>query len=158
MASNLNDYQQVLLETILPKRKYKLAEVRERLVKVAFDVVRFKDDDNLNLWKIESGQDGEYIVALYEDTTPEQVKTAKLNNKWSSIQSNDSIIVSYANVPVAKFSAQELNMDVSELNFATSFLPKKLAENATLRQSLLKKISPDFRQNLTSQFPELNND
>ena len=40
------------LDSFLYKKAYKYREVQDRLERVAFDVVRFKDDDNLShLWQ-----------------------------------------------------------------------------------------------------------
>ena len=44
------------------KKAYKFNDVKDRLIKVAFDVVKFKDSDNIDgLWQVQSSDDGEVI-------------------------------------------------------------------------------------------------
>ena len=58
------------LENKLQKKTaYRLEDVKDKVRKVAFDVVRFVDNDATidGLWQIQKHDDGEYIVAMYED-------------------------------------------------------------------------------------------
>src|SRR5277367_4480978 len=65
----------------ITKKAYRLADVKGQLETVAFDVVRFKDGDKgADLWQIQSADDGDYIVALYDD---EEVEKAASSNPWS---------------------------------------------------------------------------
>jgi hypothetical protein len=60
------------------KRAYRLSDVKDQLETVAFDIVRFKDaDKGAELWQVQSADDGDYIVALYDDTSEAELeKTA----------------------------------------------------------------------------------
>ena len=59
------DYNQIA--DIINKRKYALEDVKDKIVKVAFDIVRFKDSDLNQLWQIHHTDDGDYITALYDE-------------------------------------------------------------------------------------------
>ena len=62
------------LENTIYKKAYRLEDVKDRIERVAFDVVRFKDDDNgANLWQVQSSDDGDYIVSIYEPDPEEKV-------------------------------------------------------------------------------------
>jgi hypothetical protein len=53
------------LENKIYKKAYRLADVKDQLETVAFDIVRFKDNDKgAELWQVQSADDGDYIVAL----------------------------------------------------------------------------------------------
>ena len=67
------------LEHSVDKKTYPLKDVQNKVVKVAFDVVKFLDGDTEKLWQIQSGDDGDYIVALYSSDEENQIKTASLN-------------------------------------------------------------------------------
>ena len=72
------------LDGALNAKKYKLSDVKDRIEKVSFDIVRFKDGDKgADLWQIQSADDGDYIVSLYEEEK-ENVKTASEKNKLGS--------------------------------------------------------------------------
>ena len=52
----------------LTKKAYRLSDVKDQLETIAFDVVRFKDGDHgAELWQVQSSDDGDYIVALYDE-------------------------------------------------------------------------------------------
>jgi hypothetical protein len=148
------DYAQ--LENKLLKRAYKLSEVKDQLQSVAFDVVRFKDNDKgANLWQIQSADDGDYIVAIYEDEA-ENTKTA--SSPWEVILSKTSNTLNffYKGAPILKMSAKQLGIPASELALAEQYLPAKLADNAALVSSLLQQLPAATKQEVLSQYPELN--
>jgi hypothetical protein len=149
------DYQQVLIDAISPKKTYKLSEVKDRLVKVAFDVVRFKDADPLKLWKIEAGEEGDYIVALYQDDDSSIEKSASASYNWATKVSGNSLNVFYKGMPVIKLASEEIGVPEEELSLVEAYLPEKLSTNASLRQSLLNKLPKGTKEVLFAQFPEL---
>lgn len=139
------------------KKTYKLSEVKDRIEKIAFDVVRFKDSDSEELWQIQQDSDGDYIVARYElepeDTT---TKTAS-KSPWDVLADAKTgrISVFYKDYPVAKFVAQSLGVSVSDFDALQRHLPKKLATDSKLVNSLLKTLSASERYQLCRQFPEI---
>ena len=74
MEKNGVDYFELDKKT--SNKIYKLADVKDQIEVVGFDIVRFRDNDRgAELWQVQSADDGDYIVALYEDE-PEIEKTA----------------------------------------------------------------------------------
>lgn len=135
------------------KRAYKLSDVKDQLETVAFDVVRFKDSDiSADLWQVQSADDGEYIVALYQPD--EEEKTAATwdvaVNKTAS-----AIDISYKGDPIVRVAASKLGIPSSELNKVPSYLPAKLASNKKLVKALLSELSPTAKQEVLTKYPEL---
>jgi len=80
------------LENKLLKKSYRLADVKDQLETVAFDVVRFKDSDKgASLWQVQSAEDGDYIVTLYDET--DNKKTASVADGWEVILSSGASIL-----------------------------------------------------------------
>lgn len=150
MSKNSLDYTS--LENKIYKRAYRLSDVKERLETVAFDIVRFKDDDkNANLWQIQSSDDGEYIVALYQ--AEEEAKTAGwevLVNKTAG-----SIQVSYNGDPLVRIASSKIGIPRSELGQVESYLPSKLASNKKLVRALLNELPESAKKEVLSKYPEL---
>jgi len=144
------------LEDKVLNRVYKYADVKDRLEVVAFDIVRFKDGDKGSaLWQIQSADDGDYIVTLY-DEPEEQTKTAS-RNPWevSFSKISNSLNIFYKGDPICKVSAKKLGIPDSELNFVERFLPKKLASNEKLVKALLLELSDSAKNEVLSKYPEL---
>src|SRR5271165_2267994 len=96
------------------KKAYRLSDVKDRLETVAFDVVRFKDSDkSADLWQVQSADDGEYIVALYQPE--EEEKTAAL---WEVVVNKTASVlrVSYKGDPLVIVSASRMGIPRSELD------------------------------------------
>lgn len=146
------DYEQ--LENKLLKRSFKLSDVKDKLETVAFDVVRFKDNDKgANLWQVQSADDGDYIVSLYEDE-PETAKTA---SAWEVVLSKTSNTLNffYKGAPIVKMSAAKLGIPVAELNLVEQYLPGKLADNKALVSALLNQLNEPAKKEVLSKYPEL---
>ncbi len=146
------DYEQ--LENKLLKRSFKLSDVKDKLETVAFDVVRFKDNDKgANLWQVQSADDGDYIVSLYEDE-PETAKTA---SAWEVALSKTSNTLNffYKGAPIVKMSAAKLGIPVTELNLVEQYLPGKLADNKALVSALLNQLNEPAKKEVLSKYPEL---
>jgi hypothetical protein len=93
----------------ITKKAYRLSDVKDQLETVAFDVVRFKDGDKgADLWQIQSADDGDYIVALYDD---EVEKTAS-TNPWGVYVSKNGhdVQISYKGDPLVRFAASKLGI------------------------------------------------
>lgn len=143
----------------LTHKTYKLADVKDRLIKVAFDIVRFKDAPVDELWEVSQADDGDYIVARYETDSPEATKTAVLktaSSHWVASTNSSTINIFYKGQPLAKFAAKELGLSTEDLSIAISFLPSKLASDKNFVKSLLKALPQEKRDRLLSLYPELN--
>lgn len=137
----------------ITKKAYRLADVKDKLETVAFDVVRFKDgDQGAELWQIQSADDGDYIVALY-DEEPEQEKTAG----WSVVATKNGshLQISYKGDPIVRLASSKLGIPADELHKAEEYLPVKLANNPKLVKALLRELSETARQEVARRYPEL---
>jgi hypothetical protein len=145
------------LDKKLNKKAFLLSEVQDKIEKVAFDIVKFKDkDDAANLWQICNADDGEtYIVSLYEDSDQKTALASaplwdiKINKLASTIQ------ISYKNDPLVSLPASKLGIPNQELASMTKYLPKKLAENKKLVKLLLNEMSDSAKKQVLSKYPEL---
>jgi hypothetical protein len=146
------DYNQ--LNNRLNTRLIRLADVKDKIEKVAFDVVRFRDSDSAsNLWQIQGQGDEQYIVALY----PEEVEKLKLSS-WEVSLSKLANTVSffYKGEPVVKLAASELGVvGQDQLEKTVKSLPRQLETNKKLASALLKKLPATAVEDLLRKYPEL---
>lgn len=141
------------LEHKIYKKAYKLSDVQNRIEKVAFDIVKFKDGDaGANLWQIQSADDGDYIVALYQ---PEEEKIA--SNDWEVAvnKTAGSLQISYKGDPLVRVASNKLGIPASQLEKVEEYLPSKLAENKKLVRALLNELSPAVKSEVLNKYPEL---
>jgi hypothetical protein len=136
------------------KKSYKFNDVKDHLIKVAFDVVKFKDSSDIDgLWQVQSSDDGEIIVALYEETPKLETKSS-----WSAVADKTAsyVHVFYKNEPVIKLASKDFEVSSKEDSvFFVENLPKILAENVGIRSSLLNELSEEDRKSFTTKYPEL---
>jgi predicted ATP-dependent protease len=134
------------------KKTYKFADVKHKLVKVAFDVVKFNDSDEL--WQIQSADDGEYIVARYETEKEDEIaKTAaKKSSLWDAIASGTNVDVFYKGFPITKIAAKQLGLSALEVS---AFLPNKLATDKVFVSALLSSLDKTAKETLLKSYPEL---
>jgi hypothetical protein len=140
------------LDNKIYKKAYKLSEVQDKIEKVAFDIVRFKENDAAaNLWQIQNADDGDYIIAIYnpEDTIKK--------SEWevNVLKTANAVEVSYKGDPIVRVSASKLGIPPQELNQVESYLPAKLAENKKLVKSLLNELSVSAKNAVLNKYPEL---
>lgn len=138
------------------KKVYKLADVSDRIEKVAFDIVRFREnEDTTQLWKIEESADGPVIVAVYEDASLKAEASLK-NRDWNAISDKQSNVnVFYKGDPIAKISASKMGIPSDEVPLLCRWLPEKLANDTSFRKNLIKDINKDVRDLILSKYPEL---
>lgn len=142
------------LANTITKKAYRLSDVKDQLETIAFDVVRFKTNDKgAELWQVNHAEDGDYIVALYEDED-ELEKTA---NVWNVLvtKSGSDLQVSYKGDPLVRLSSAKLGIPSSELHKAEQYLPEKLATNKKLVKALLSELNETARQEVSKRYPEL---
>lgn len=146
------DYSKI--EGKIYKKAYKLSDVQHKLEKVAFDIVKFKDnDDSTNLWQIQSADDGDYIVAIYQNE--DETKTALSGWEVSIVKSASAVQISYKGDPIAQLPSSKLGIPVVELDKVKEYLPAKLASNKKLVSALLKELSPSVKNSILNKYPEL---
>lgn len=149
------DYDQLATSVQKAERTmYRLAEVQDRIERVAFDIVRFREDGPEKLWQIQSSDEGDYIVSLYEEEAAKKIATA--GNGWSVVVGRTSDLhVFYGGQAVCRLAASDLGVPADEINLVRRYLPGKLASNQGLVNSLLKRCEASVREGLLAQFPEL---
>jgi len=138
----------------ITKKAYRLSDVKDQLETVAFDVVRFKDGDKgADLWQIQSADDGDYIVALYNDDEAEK----EASSNWSVFvtKNGSDLQISYKGDPLVRLSSKKLGIPNSELSQAEKYLPEKLATNKKLVKALLSELNDAARQAVSKRYPEL---
>lgn len=141
------------LENKIYKKAYRLADVKDQLETVAFDIVRFKDNDKgADLWQVQSADDGDYIVALYNGDPEEKVASL-----WDVVvtKTAGNLQVSYKGDPIVRVAASKLGIPFSELERIPSYLPEKLAENKKLVKALLNELSTSAKNEVLKKYPEL---
>lgn len=147
------DYNSLDNEVTRPK-VYRYDEVKDKLIKVAFDIVRFREPSDIDgLWQIQSVDDGEVIVARYEEDPKSELKSTA--SEWAVVtnRAKTHVNVFYRNESIAKFAASEL--PVTDVDFLTEKLPESLTKNEGLRKALLNSLSSAEKQELLKKFPEL---
>lgn len=140
------------LENKIYKKAYRLSDVKDQLETVAFDIVRFKDNDKgADLWQVQSADDGEYIVAVYQ---PEEEKTA---SSWevSISKTSGDMQFFYNGEPLVRIAASKLGISPSEYHKVEGYLPEKLASNKKLVKALLNELPESTKKTVLSKYPEL---
>lgn len=155
-AVNYNDLQ----GDLDPRpQAFRYEDVKDRLKKVAFDVVRFVDGDDISgLWQIQETADGEVIVAKYDDVSNLQVeKTASVETNWRALadRSGEHIHVFYKDSPVTKISLASAGIPIEDADVVCRYLPEKLATNEALASNLLAEMPQANIEELVKAHPEL---
>lgn len=141
------------VESLVYKKSFKLEDVKDKIEKIGFDIVKFRDNDNgANLWKIQQEEDGSYIVALYSQEE-ENIKTADWSVHLSKIGSN--IQVSYKGDPLVSINTSKLGIKEDQLKNIPSYLPERLAENKRLVKALLNQMPKSAKELALKKYPEL---
>jgi hypothetical protein len=154
-SSNDIDFSKLLP---LISATHKLADVKHKLVTVAFDIVRFRDQDPEELWQIQNSDDGDYIVARYENPSETEelpTKTASASPWEVSIDDKKHLHIFYKNYQVAKLKASTLGLENADLDTVKRYLPNKLASDQSLVNSLLNTLSQTEKYHVCRTFPEL---
>jgi hypothetical protein len=152
-AVNYNNLEQDLE----PKAQvYRYEDVKHRIKKVAFDVVRFTDGDDISgLWQVQQTDDGDVIVAKYDDSYMEATKEA--SSDWQALadRSGENVNIFYKNSPVTKVSLASVGIPNIDADIVCRRLPECLTSNKTLVSGLLAELSSSDRKELLNAHPEL---
>ena len=137
----------------------KLADVQDKIQKVAFDVVRFRDNaDTDQLWRIEDSNDGPVIVAMYDtEQLADEGKVAEASassSGWDAIaDSASSVNVFYKGEAIKRIAASDVGID--DVSLLCRWLPEKLASDQGFRSALVSDMPKESRDFLLSKYPEL---
>jgi len=140
------------VSSVVSKKSYKLSDVKDKIVKIAFDVVKFKDAPADELWQIQSSDDGDYIIALYNEE--DKVVTASLQ-PWSVLVKSADLHIFYKQEHLCKVASSLLGFQESDLSLAQQYLPKRLASNKNLVKALLNSVDRDTQKSILAKYPEL---
>lgn len=135
------------------KRAFRLSDVKEKIRKVAFDVVRFVDSDKIDdLWQIHRDGDDEYIIAMYTENEVE--KCASLS-PWKAVpdSSGTHIHLLYKNMPIKKIALAPLGIPLEDVWLVSHSIPQRLATDQSFLDSLLKELTSHERQALIEVEP-----
>ena len=137
---NFTDSDYVKLAEVINKKKsYVLSDVKDKIEKVAFDVVRFKDDDLSHLWQVQKADDGtDIIVAMYEadeslisegnEFSANHISNASLEKIWNAIPDTQANIhVFYKGEAIHKFASSKILPECSDLNLICRTLVSSLS-------------------------------
>lgn len=138
---------------ISEQRVMRYDDVKHRLEKVAYNIVRFRDNSDLEeLWQVKETPDGPVIVALY-NTNEENTK----DGDWSAVPDikTASVHVYYKGDPIVRIAARDLNIPDSEVALVARWLPSKLASDHQTRSFVLSYIGPQGIEEIKNSYPEL---
>lgn len=137
-----------------------LKDVKDRVEKVAFDVVRFKDSDGLDsLWQIEETEEGPVLVAMYGDHE-EQLESHGQHKQanWATLPDKAANVnVFYKGEPITKIAVSQLGIPKEDVDMVCRWLPEKLANDKEFTKSLLETLPQGERASLVEKYPELTN-
>ena len=146
-----------LASKITKKASFRLSDVKEQLEVVAFDIVRFKDaDKGADLWQVQSADDGDYIVALYNEEETIEKKASALSY-WTVLttKNGSDLQISYKGDPIVRLSSAKLGIPSNEIHLAEHYLPERLAESKQLVKALLSELNEVARLEVAKRYPEL---
>ena len=163
MDKHFIDYSSLEQNLNRPKH-YKYADVKDKLVKVAFDIVKFNDpnEDIDGLWQIKATDDGEVIVALYEPA--ENVKESKVNqnglqkiasSEWQVISGKDSLNLFYKEEPIARYSFEQFGVEDSDRAEFCKHVNEKLNSDEAYVKALFNELPIAKKAEIAKRFPEL---
>jgi len=146
-----------VLDKKVANKVYKLSDVKHKLEKVAFDVVRFKDGNPEELWQIQSADDGEFVVARYETEDAKEGQKITASTNWNVFVNKISsdINIFYKGRPITKIAASQLGVDPCDAETIQRFLPQKLATDKTFMKAFMNSLDANTKSELLKLYPEL---
>lgn len=119
--------------------------------KVAFDVYQRENSQVPSYWILEKCDDGEYLVATYED---EDIKS---ESSWSALSDKDdkNITLSYKNIPIRRFAVAEFKATPEEVYILKQAMVEKLDKEPDFVNKLLDSLPENKKDSIVSLFPEL---
>lgn len=140
------------------KRAFRLSDVKGKIRKVAFDVVRFVDSDKIDdLWQIHRDGDDEYIVAMYDDEQTEKKAEASVSNPWKAMPdgSGQNIHLFYKDTPIKKIALASLGIPAEDAWLVSRSVSQRLASDQSFFNSFVKELSDEEKKALKQAEPSL---
>lgn len=141
------DYEH-LDQRVNAQKVYRLADVQHRIEKVAFDVVRFvDDDDSTRLWQVQDTPDGPVIVAMYgHEGAAEPAISVELKSEsteWKAVPDKQAgVHIFHKGEAIVRLAAADFGIPETEIGTLCRWLPKKLATDEELRGMVFKMAQP----------------
>jgi len=131
-----------LKDTIVPDNsKVPLKGNENKIIRVAFDLFRFKDGDPEELWQVQSSDDGEFLVRTY--ALPGDEGNIE-PSKWSvqADKKEENITVSYLNTPILKIAAKKYGItDPNDVRLLERVIYNKLATDNNFVNKVVRSLS-----------------
>lgn len=145
------------LDNVVNKKSFKLSDVKDKLVKVAFDLYKMKGNNSDELWQIQSADDGDYIVARYSEEEEKEVKvaTASTSSPWEVSTTSSDVAIFYKGYPISKISLASMGMKEEDAGTIKDFLPNKLASDGKLVKALINGLNEKAKNQIIQLYPEL---
>lgn len=133
-------------------RMIKYADVADRVEKVAFDIVIFRDKPE-QMWQTVTGEDGnEYIVAMYGNASDvPEVKKESWSVEVDRLRKNATIY--YKDTPVTSIDIVKTAVD--NVDDFRGRVPKMLENNSGLVARMIDGLEEDYRKKILAKHPEL---
>ena len=120
-----------------------------RLVRVAFDLFRVRDEQTEDLWQVQADDDGnEYLVRTY--SLPDEDDQLVVSSDWEVQEDAKlaNLTVSYKGVPIERVATKDFGANTSEESFILkNALIKKLATDKDFVNKFVSSLS-DVKINL----------
>jgi hypothetical protein len=147
------------LEKVLDKPKvYRYEDVKDKIVRVAYDIVRFQspEEEIDALWQVQSTDDGEVIVAMYDEGSGDS-NSIKSESSWNVVadSNNENMHIFYKDQPIKKIAAVQAGIQNDDVSSFCYNVSKRLNEDKDFRLTLLSELSNLDRIELFSKYPEL---
>lgn len=146
------DYDK-LDSTVNGKRTIKLSDVKDRIQKVAFDVVRFTDAGNFDkLWIVKEENGEKVLVAMYDEDEPLTVQASAWNAMADSL---GNVNVFYKGEPIVKFAISAIGLKKEDISTVCRTLPQKLASDGSFVSSMISMLDYNGKTSVYAKYPEL---
>ncbi len=150
------DYES--LDKVINRPKtYRYEDVKDRLIRVAYDIVRFQspEEDIDSLWQVQATDDGEVIVAMYDD----KCKTAEASvrdTSWNVVaDAQNNMHIFYKDSPITRIASSQIGIESEDMPSFCQDISNKLGSDKDFRTSLLSDLSASDRVELFRKYPEL---
>lgn len=123
-----------------------------RIKKVAFDMVKVYGDEYNDLWKVESTDDGDFLVRASNPSFH-----SKESSNWGAVSDFDckNITLSYRGVPIARFAAEEYSFSSEDIGIFKEALLERANDDGDFVKEVFASQSDAKINAISSAFPEL---
>ena len=123
-----------------------------KIKKVAFDMVKVYGDEYNDLWKVESTDDGDFLVRSSSPSFQ-----TKQSSNWKAISDFDckNITLSYRGVPIARFAAEEYSFSSEDIGLFKAALLERAVDDGDFVKQVFASQSDAKVTAISSAFPEL---